>query len=346
MREAWYYDGSPDKEDHILTDTIVKCTKNLELANTLTRFWNLYQHLEKDPPNSALDLREKVLINKEDKSPFFTEEVSERVVMLLPIVKSKERFTKYIKDRILRIRAKKKQVGAGAFRSETQTLDELVNWVVTFAPARLESLGFNSANPTLFGKVANVTGYMQWILTIPMRIIPWLESNPYLGGPLWRAAINIVLELLPQIILIQNVMLTALATPLAPFGIGFLIEALSIFIATTLGMITFILSLAANRKGAAFLSFIELTPIIGPMIRLLIMRVVRMYDVVSQQRQVLGKLPLVGQFIAPRRVYAQPPPIQQQNVTGRARTYTRRNRRSDTKPAKMGRARRRITADW
>jgi hypothetical protein len=293
----WYYEGTQGKEDLALQGAIFKHTKNLELAHTLGRFWSLYNYLLQHPPSSPAELRSTVLISEKGK-PFFSEEVSEKVCELLPIVMNSDSFVNYIKERIRRVRARKgKKVGGQAARSDTQTLDEFIDWAIAFVGARAQNIGFDSRQPTVLGKVANVFGYIQWVLTIPMRILPWLENNPYLGGPIWKASIDILIDVLPKFILMENIIVTAISGPLALIGVGFITEAIGIIIAEALGMIAFVLSLSTGRKGAAFVNFIQLIPIVGPILRTSIVNGIQTYDIFNRQRHTLGKLPIVGPII-------------------------------------------------
>jgi len=294
----WYYEGVQGKEDSDIENAVYKHTKNIELAHTLGRFWSLYTYLLKNPPSSPTQLRKAILISQKNPTPFFSEEVSEKVCELLPIVKHSDTFVKYLKERIRRVRARRgKKVGGQAARSDTKTLDDFIDWAIAFVGARAQVVGFDSRKPTFMGKVATAMGYVQWVLTLPMRIIPWIENNPYLGGPIWKASIDILVDVLPKFILMEDIIVTAISEPLAVIGVGFVTEAIGVIIAEVLGMITFILSLSTGRKGAAFVNFIQLIPIFGPIMRMAIVNGIQTYDIFNRQRHTLGKLPLVGPVI-------------------------------------------------
>jgi hypothetical protein len=338
----WHYEGSQRKDDTVLENMIFEHTKNKHLAHTLSRFWNLYEHLVSNPPKDVQSLQSSILI---DNKPFFTEEVAERVFSLLPIIKTSTTYAKFIRERIKLSRKRLLRGGqANAAATDNGTLDNLVDFAVQKADEKAVEVGLDASKPTWFGRAAQVGSFARGILTLPMRILPWLESNPYLGGPLWKAAIDILLTILPKIILIEDIVVTLISQPLMLIGVGFITETIGIIIAEILGMITFILSLAAGRKGAAFVNFIQLIPIIGPILRLMIMSGVETYQVAASQQKTLGQLPLVGKYI-----YTEPTqqPITDVRQGGRRSSRGRRtSRRTRAKSPKLDRARRRSTANW
>jgi len=337
----WYYEDRPSLEDKKIEAFFLKTTQNADLAHGLSRFWNLYHYLVATNPTSSKMIRESVLMNQIDKRPFFSEDASDRVFQLMPITKDPQKYNSFLKERILKAR-KRKLVGGGANGkplSDTETLDNLVDWLIQSVTSRFVNMGFDSTKSTILGKVAYVWSYVLWLLTLPIRIIPMIENNPYIGGPILRLVIDLLLSILPRIILAQDMIVSAIAPPLMVIGVGFGVEFISMLIGLIFGMITFILSLATGRKGAAFVNFIQIFPVFGPMLRRIILDGVDVYDLVQRHRKSLGKLPIVGSYI-----YTQPSNIEQPVAkdVGSRRTTRRRN----FSPKKMGRTGRRSAKYW
>jgi hypothetical protein len=202
-------------------------------------------------------------------------------------------------------------------------------------------VGIAPEAPGIRGTIGKVGSYAAWFLTIPMRILPWIESNPYIGGPFWKVAFDLFLKLVPKLILAVQTVTPIVALPLMPvFGLGFLIQSASMVITTFLGLSTLFLSLALGKVGSAFLAFLGLIPFIGSFLRLGVSNILGVYTSVEEELPTLGKIPIVGPLI-----YKEPVPEQQappQNVgaapaggykrpEGGRRTRGRRRRRGTYK---------------
>jgi hypothetical protein len=297
----WYYDGKNSRDDDILSHMILKHVKSAEFAKASGRFWNLYNHLMANPPKSVEQLRKTVLVSK-NGSPFFSEDAAEKLMKVLPVIKTTQSYAKYIQERITRIRAGRKggQLNGAApaktrgHRSDTQTLDEFADWFVKIVSQKLGKIGFDPEKTTLMGKAAWVLSFIPWFLSLPTRVLPFIESQAWLGGPAFIAAIDIFQEMVPKINLIQDAIITAISGPLMAFGVGFITEFISLIIAQLLGGITFMLSLAQGKKGAAFVNFLQLIPFAGPTIRMIITSGIQSYDAFQSRRSQLATIPLVG----------------------------------------------------
>ena len=312
----WYYDGKNSRDDNILSHMILKHVKSAEFAKASGRFWNLYNHLMANPPKSVEQLRKTVLVSK-NGSPFFSEDAAKKLLQVLPVIQTTQSYAKNIQERITRIRAGRKGGQLNEYerralqtpeaiesmkntaktrphRTDTQTLDEFADWFVKIVSQKLGKIGFDPEKTTAMGKAAWVLSFIPWILSLPTRILPFIESQAWLGGPALIGAIDIFQELLPKLNLIQDVVITSISQPLMVIGVGFITEAISIILAEIIGGITFMLSLAQGKKGAAFVNFLQLIPIAGPIIRMVLTTGAQSYDSFQAHRTQLATIPVVG----------------------------------------------------
>jgi hypothetical protein len=259
--------------------------------------------------------------------PFFDEPTSRKVVQMWKIVHNPTQFSRYLSERFKRAKR-----GGAKESKNTETIDDAVNYIVRKAADTAASVGLTPTNPGVLGKVATVGSYAQWILTLPTKILPWIESNPYIGGPLWEIAIELFLKLIPKLILVLDAVVPIIAIPLMPvFGLGFIIESFAFALATFLALITVFLSLATGKIGSAFINFLQIIPFIGPFLRLGVVNIADSYNSVQEELPKLGKLPIIGPLI-----YKEPSTVQ--NNGGQRRKHSRRTHKQS---ANMGRTRRR-----
>jgi hypothetical protein len=227
--------------------------------------------------------------------PFFTDEASAKLVHLWGVVRNKKKYSEYIVDKIKR--AKRKRGGADpapGVRDDSQTLDDLIDWAINLFATKSEEL-LRSVVPTgISDMIMKASSFGTTIITFPQTALGWLENNPYIGGPLLHVAIDMFLEVVPKFLMVEELGVTAISAPLAPLGIGFITEVIGLIIAEVLGFMTFALSLAKGKKGAAFLNFIQLVPIFGPIIRQSVVNSVHIYDKVQSEKGKLAQLPFVG----------------------------------------------------
>lgn len=283
---------------------ILKHVKSAEFAKASGRFWNLYNHLITNPPKSVEQLRKTVLVSKKG-APFFSEDAAEKLLKVLPIIQTTQSYAKNIQERITRVRARHTggQLNGAPqpagktprpHRTDTQTLDEFADWFIKIVSQKLGKIGFDPEKTTIMGKTAWVLSFIPWFLSLPTRILPFIESQAWLGGPALIGAIDIFQELLPKLNLIQDVIITAISPPLMVIGVGFVTEFISLIIAEIIGGITFMLSLAQGKKGAAFVNFLQLIPLAGPTIRMILTTGAQSYDSFQSHRSQLATIPVVG----------------------------------------------------
>lgn len=317
----WYYDGKNSRDDNILSHMILKHVKSAEFAKASGRFWNLYNHLITNPPKSVEQIRKSILVSKKG-TPFFSEDAAEKLLQVLPMIQTTQSFAKSLQERITRVRARqtggqqklneyerralqtpeaiasmKNTAKTRPHRTDTQTLDEFADWFMIIVSQKLKKIGFDPEKTTVMGKAAWVLSFIPWILSLPTRILPFIESQTWLGGPALIGAIDIFQELLPKLNLIQDVVITSISQPLMVIGVGFITEAISIILAEIIGAITFMLSLAQGKKGAAFVNFLQLIPIAGPIIRMVLTTGAQSYDSFQAHRTQLATIPVVGPFV-------------------------------------------------
>jgi hypothetical protein len=338
----WCYNGPPSDADRRVEVFLVKHLKNVEVCHGLSRYWSLYTHLLDHPPTSRDAIRRSVCVDRSGVVPFLTDDVIDRLIVLWPIVHSPPKYTAYMKERIHKAKSRKggaEPAAAAAATSDTETLDNLADYAVQKAS--------DTVLPTT-GIAGRIRTVVESVLTLPLKIVPWIESNPYIGGPFWRDAIDLFLEIVPKFILVEEFLVTAIATPLIPlFGAGILVEAIGLLIAEVLGMISFVLALSTNKKGAAFLNFLQLIPFVGPILRIGAVNSVQIYDKLVQRKKFLSSLPIVGrvaEYIPEKGSYTEPTPaLQDADATGDG---TRPGagpggRRTRKQPSRMDRPRRR-----
>lgn len=322
----WSYEGDPTDEDVHVEKTLRRFLNHGEVSRGFSRFWSLYRYLVINPPTNPLTLRKTVFVDRAGSIPFFDEPTSKKVVHMWKIVHNPTHFSRYLSERFKR--AKK---GGAAETKNTETLDQAIDYVVKKADETAVNIGLTPENPSVLGKVATVGSYARWALALPTRILPWIESNPYLGGPLWEIAIELFLKLVPKLILVLDTVVPILSIPLMPvFGLGFVIEAFAFAIATFLSLVTVFLALATGKIGSAFLNFLQLIPFVGPFLRLGVVNIVDSYNSVEEELPKLGRLPIIGPLI-----YKEPT-IEQQNGGRR----TRRRRRTHKQSKSVGSTRR------
>ena len=288
----WTYESAGDPKVEAL---IMKYTNNLELSRTVSRYCDLYAYFSKNTPRSVSTIRTTVFMDTAGIIPFFTDEASAKLVHLWGVVRNKKKYSEYIVDKIKR--AKRKRGGADpapGVRDDSQTLDDLIDWAINLFATKSEEL-LRSVVPTgISDMIMKASSFGTTIITFPQTALGWLENNPYIGGPLFHVAIDMFLEVVPKFLMVEELGVTAISAPLAPLGIGFITEVIGLIIAEVLGFMTFALSLAKGKKGAAFLNFIQLVPIFGPIIRQSIVNSVHIYDKVQSEKEILAQLPFVG----------------------------------------------------
>lgn len=340
----WAYHGRPSEEDVRTETQLLKILPHPDLCFSLSRFWSLYAHLRRHPPKDAGRLRSSICVDSAGTIPFFTPEIARRVVQLWPIVHSPRRYAKYVRERIERAKSKKGGATEEAPKSDTDTLDQFADYAVaTVSDKVLPESGE--------GVVGKLRSSIETIVSLPTKIIPWLENNPYIGGSGWRDAIDLFLDVAPRFILAEEFIVTAIATPLIPlFGIGLVIEAIAFVVAEVLAMLTFLLALSVGKKGAAFLNFLQLIPFIGPLIRMGAVNTAQIYDKLAQKKELLTKIPVVGRIadrVLPAETVSETSytetPAAIQDEPGRA-TGGRRHGRTRKQPACVDCPRRRSKA--
>jgi len=288
----WTYESAGDPKVEAL---IMKYTNNHEFSRTVSRYCDLYAYFSKNTPRSVSTIRTTVFMDTAGIIPFFTDEASAKLVHLWGVVRNKKKYSEYIVDKIKR--AKRKRGGADpapGVRDDSQTLDDLIDWAINLFATKSEEL-LRSVVPTgISDMIMKASSFGTTIITFPQTALGWLENNPYIGGPLLHVAIDMFLEVVPKFLMVEELGVTAISAPLAPLGIGFITEVIGLIIAEVLGFMTFALSLAKGKKGAAFLNFIQLVPIFGPIIRQSIVNSVHIYDKVQSEKEILAQLPFVG----------------------------------------------------
>ena len=267
----WTYESAGDPKVEAL---IMKYTNNHEFSRTVSKYCDLYGYFSKNTPRSVSTIRTTVFMDTAGIIPFFTDEASAKLVHLWGVVRNKKKYSEYIVDKIKR--AKRKRGGADLFATKSE---ELLRSVV---PTGISDI------------IMKASSFGTTIITFPQTALGWLENNPYIGGPLLQVAIDMFLEVVPKFLMVEELGVTAISAPLAPLGIGFITEIIGLIIAEVLGFMTFALSLAKGKKGAAFLNFIQLVPIFGPIIRQSIVNSVHIYDKVQSEKEILAQLPFVG----------------------------------------------------
>jgi hypothetical protein len=303
----WSYEGDLTDEDRRVEASLNKLFQEPRVAYGFGRFFSLYRYLVKHPPTNPETLRTSVFLDKAGVLPFFDAPTSKKVCHMWKVIHNPTLFTEYLKQKFKR--AKK---GGAVSAKQEEVLDNAIDYAIGKAGDAVEAVGVTPEAPGIKGTVAKVGSYATWFLTLPMRILPWIESNPYIGGPFWKVAIDLFLKIIPKIILAVQTVTPIVALPLMPvFGLGFVVESASFVVTTILGLMTLFLSLALGKIGSAFLAFLGLIPFIGSFLRLGVTNILGLYTDVQDELPTIGKLPIVGPLI-----YKEPVPEQQapQNV--------------------------------
>jgi hypothetical protein len=305
---TWSYEGEPSDADRRTEASLRKLFENDRVAYGFSRFFSLYRYLRKNPPTNPRVLRTTVFLDKAGILPFFDDHTSKKVCHMWKIIHNPTLFTEYLQKRFKKV----KKGGAGIGARQEEVLDRAIDYAVDKAGDAVESAGITPEAPGIKGTVAKVGSWGTWIATLPMRILPWIESNPYIGGPFWKVAIDLFLKLVPKIILAIQTVTPIIALPLMPvFGLGFVVESISFVITTFLGLTTMFLSLALGKVGSAFLAFLGLVPFIGSFLRLGVTNILGLYTDIEDELPTIGKLPIVGPL-----VYKEPVPVEQQENVG------------------------------
>lgn len=319
----WSYETAGDVNTE---DVFYTLTKNKELAKTLSKFADLYGYFCKHPPKNAKAIQTSVFMDKAGMIPFFNESMSAKIVQALKTTHNPKKYSVYVKERITR--AKLKRGGQiSPTHDESETLDNFIDYVINSFIEKADVLLRSVAPDSMVTTAEKIADIGPWIVDAPKRIIESLENNPYIGGPLLQVAIDMFLEIAPKFIMVEELAVTALSIPLLPIaGLGALVEAAGLFVGEAIGMLSFALALSKGKKGAAFLNFIQLLPVFGPLMRQMIVNSVHMYDKFQSERAILGKLPIIGPLI-----YAEPPSANISNGGRRNRTRKHRTHRQSKK---------------
>jgi hypothetical protein len=296
----WSYEGNSTEEDKKVEDKFLHFFENEKVSRGFARFWSLYMYLKKNPPTDASLLRKSVFMDKAGVIPFFDEDSSEKVVKLWKIVHNPAMFSEYMMDKFKNV----KKVGGA--KSSSSDVDKVATEIAGVATSFVPTEG-------ILGKVASTAG---WVVSLPSNVIVWITENPYIGGPIWLAAINLYLKIIPKIVLLMQTSTPLIATPLIPlFGIGFVVFVVSFVVSSFLILTTVFLALAMKRPGTAFVNFLSIIPFIGIPLKLIVGSAVDVYTEVRN-----NILPLI---------YGKQPQQVQANV-GRGRKTTRRRHRRRT----------------
>lgn len=329
----WSYESAGDPKTE---DVFEKLTKNKELAKTLSKFADLYGYFCKYPPKSSKVIMSTVFMDKAGMIPFFNDSMSSKIVESWKTVHDPRKHAVYMKERIKRAKLKKGGQMGPPIHDESETLDNFIDYVINLFVQKSHDL-LRATIPTYADKVEKVADIGPWIAEIPERIIENLENNPYIGGPLMKVATDMFLEIAPKFLMVEELGVTALSIPLAPIaGLGIITETLGLIVGEAIGMLSFALALSKGKKGAAFLNFIQLVPLFGPILRQSIVNAIQIYDKYQSEKARLAQIPILGNFISPPPVYTQRP----LSITnGRGRTRTRKHR-AHRKSKKVDRTRR------
>lgn len=307
---TWSYEGEPSDADRRTEASLRKLFENDRVAYGFSRFFSLYQYLRKNPPTNPRILRSTVFLDKAGVLPFFDEHTSKRVCHMWKIIHNPTLFTEYLQKRFKKV----KRGGAAVGPKQEEVLDRAVNYAIEKAEIAVETAGIAPGAPGIKGTIGTVGSWAGWLASLPMRIVPWIESNPYIGGPYWTVAIDLFLKLVPKIILAIQTVTPIIALPLMPiFGLGFVVQSASFVITTFLGLSTMFLSLALGKVGSAFLAFLGLVPFVGSFLRLGVTNILGLYTDIEEELPTIGKLPIVGPL-----VYKEPVPVEQQENVGPA----------------------------
>jgi len=314
----WSYHGDPSPEDTAVETYLRKYIRHPDIPHMISRHLSLYNHFTRHVPRSSDEIRKTVFMDKAGIIPFFSEDVASRLIKLWDIVHDRHKYVDYIKHRVKRLRT------GGSYTEDPEVaIEQFTDWVLGMITPKEGTLG-------------DITQRIISILTAPQALLKMVEDNPYIGGPVLKASIDVFQDVAPKLIFNIEEIVETIAAPLAPFGVGFLIAAVGLVIPTILGFMTFGLSLAEGKKSAAFLNAIQLVPLLGPFVRKIILDSVGVYVKVNKQRETLGKLPFIGPYI-----YTEPP-VQENNTDGARATGGRtRRRRAHRRSTSLGRARRR-----
>jgi hypothetical protein len=329
----WSYESAGDPKTE---DVFINLTKNRELAKTLSKFADLYGYFCKYPPKNSKVIMTTVFMDKAAMIPFFNENMSSKIVDSWKIVHDPRKHAVFVRERIKNAKLKKGgQVGQVGVKDESETLDNFIDYVINLFVQKSHNL-LVATIPSYADKVEKVADIGPWVAGIPQRIIENLGDNPYIGGPLMQVATDMFLEIAPKFLMVEELGVTALSVPLAPIaGLGVLTETIGLFVGEAIGMLTFALALSKGKKGAAFLNFIQLVPIFGPILRQSIVNAIQIYDKYQSEKARLAQIPILGNFIAPSPVYTQRPLA----ITNGGRTRTRKHR-AHRKSKKVDRIRR------
>jgi len=331
----WSYEtaGDPNTED-----VFEKLTKNKELAKTLSKFADLYGYFCKYPPKTSKMIMTSVFMDKAGMIPFFNESMSSKIVESWKTVHDPRKHAIYMKERIKRAKLKKGGQMGPSIHDESETLDNFIDYVINLFAEKAHDF-LTATIPSYAANVERAADIVPWVAGIPQRILENLENNPFIGGPLMRVAIDMFLEIAPKFLMVEELGVTALSVPLAPVaGLGVLTETLGLIVGEAVGMLSFALALSKGKKGAAFLNFIQLVPIFGPILRQSIVNAIQIYDTFQAEKARLGQIPIIGQLISPSSIYTQRPsstytqrPLAITNGRGRTRTRKHRAHRKSKK---------------
>lgn len=331
---TWSYEGEPSDADRRTEASLRKLFENDRVAYGFSRFFSLYSYLRKNPPTNPRILRGSIFVDKAGVLPFFDEPTSKKVCHMWKIIHNPTLFTEYLQKRF----KKATKGGAGIGAKQEEVLDRAIDYAIDKAEVAVETVGITPEAPGIKGTVAKVGSWGTWIATLPMRILPWIESNPYIGGPFWKVAIDLFLKLVPKIILAIQTITPIIALPLMPiFGLGFVVQSASMIITTFLGLSTLFLSLALGKVGSAFLAFLGLIPFVGSFLRLGVTNILGLYTDIEDELPTIGKLPIVGPLVYKEPAPEETIPPPQENVGpaaatgGRRRTRRQRRRRGTYK---------------
>jgi hypothetical protein len=321
----WSYESAGDPKTE---DVFEKLTKNKELAKTLSKFADLYGYFCKYPPKNAKVIMTTVFMDRAGMIPFFNENMSSKIVESWKTVHDPRKHAVYVKERIKRAKLKKGGQMGAPVHDESETLDNFIDYVINLFVQKSHNL-LTAIIPSYAENVEKVADIVPWVAGIPERIIANLENNPYIGGPLMKVATDMFLEIAPKFLMVEELGVTALSVPLAPIaGLGIVTETLGLIVGEAIGMLSFALALSKGKKGAAFLNFIQLVPLFGPILRQSIVNAIQIYDKYQSEKARLAQIPILGNFISPPPVYTQRPLA---ITNGRGRTRKHRAHRKSKK---------------
>jgi len=287
----WCYD------DPLRVDSYEREIQRKTGNETIARMVSLYRYLEKNPPRSAADLKQRVFFDKAGVLPVFSESEAASAYYMWIIVHDPTKFRRYVHERM------KMQEQTGGGESNQQLMDKIFNKIGSLLAYPVKTFvmdaGFDPMQDTVLGIATRlVNNLLPFILKL-VFIVKTFEEDVPITNVILTPILNAYNDSDPKIKAAMVAAVTPLAELLAPVaGLGFLIEIIMFLIVLALTLVNVSVNISRGKFGSAYVSSMGLIPFVGPFLVQGIHTVEGLYDEFIRRKEKLRILPLIGNPIA------------------------------------------------